>query len=138
MEVMLRTLIASLLLLILLFGSPAAIAEDEPKKPAAPPPKPLTDEQAADAVLKVVSAKDVKALKALALSNEPDPWLVADELCSRADMTRRKRSVRPHRGPMSTSSRHTSKPGACAPPTARSASSSLPPGRRFARGHRSR
>jgi CHAT domain-containing protein/tetratricopeptide (TPR) repeat protein len=80
---MLRTSVVPLLLLFLLL-SPAA-AEEEPKKPAAPPPKPLTTEQAAEAVLKAVKAKDDTTLKALAVKDKPDPWLVADLLCYRGE-----------------------------------------------------
>ena len=67
-----RTLAA---LLLLLLGSTAALA-DEKKAP----PKPFTDEQAADAVLAAVKAKDTDALKTLAEKDRPDPWLVADLL----------------------------------------------------------
>ena len=48
-------------------------------------PKPPTVEQAADAVLAAVRAKDDAALKALAAKDEPDPWLVADELLRRGE-----------------------------------------------------
>ncbi len=50
--------------------------------PAKPPPTP-TPEQAADAVLAAVAAKDDAGLKALAAKDDPDPWLVADELIRR-------------------------------------------------------
>jgi tetratricopeptide (TPR) repeat protein len=49
------------------------------------PPTPLTVEQAADAVLAAVKAKDDAALKAVAEKEKPDPWLVADELCFRGE-----------------------------------------------------
>ncbi len=39
---------------------------------------------AADKVLAAVQAKDAAALKGLAEKDDPDPWLVADELCARA------------------------------------------------------
>ena len=46
---------------------------------------PDTLEQAADRVLVAFKAKDEKALRALAEKDKPDPWLVADELCFRAE-----------------------------------------------------
>ncbi|MHC4549425.1 MAG: tetratricopeptide repeat protein [Planctomycetota bacterium] len=46
-------------------------------------PQPDTPEQAANKVLVAFKAKDEKALKALAEKDQPDPWLVADELCFR-------------------------------------------------------
>ncbi|MFO0931409.1 MAG: CHAT domain-containing protein [Planctomycetota bacterium] len=53
--------------------------------PSKPPPTPTpTAEQAADAVLAAIAAKDDSALKALASKDDPDPWLVADELIRRA------------------------------------------------------
>ena len=53
--------------------------------PAEQPPKPLTPEQVADAVLAAFEAKDEAALKALAEMDDPDPWLVADELLRRGE-----------------------------------------------------
>ncbi|MHC4549421.1 MAG: CHAT domain-containing protein [Planctomycetota bacterium] len=47
--------------------------------------KPDTPEQAADKVLAAFPAKDAKALKTLAEKDDPDPWLVADELCFRQE-----------------------------------------------------
>jgi len=47
--------------------------------------KPDTPEQAADKVLATFKAKDEKGLKALAAKDNPDPWLVADELCFRGE-----------------------------------------------------
>ena len=47
--------------------------------------KPDTPEQAADKVLAAFKAKDEAALKALAEKDQPDPWLVADELCYRGE-----------------------------------------------------
>jgi hypothetical protein len=76
-----RTSIAVLLSFFYLLG-PAA-AEGEKKEPRNAPPKPLTSKKVADAVVKAFYAKDRAGLKALAQKNEPDPWLVADELCSR-------------------------------------------------------
>ena len=58
---------------------------DEPAKKPAAKAKPLTTEQAADAVLNAVNANDEEALKALAEKDEPDPWLVADLLCYRGE-----------------------------------------------------
>ena len=49
-----------------------------------PAPKPLTVEQAADATLAAVKAKDDGALKARAAAVDPDPWLVADDLLYRS------------------------------------------------------
>ncbi|MHC5030633.1 MAG: tetratricopeptide repeat protein, partial [Planctomycetota bacterium] len=46
---------------------------------------PVTPEQAAEAVLAALRAKDQPALKALAERDAPDPWLVADELCAREE-----------------------------------------------------
>ena len=70
----------------LLAGTPSvARAADAPPPaaaPAKPPPTP-TPEQAADAVLAAVAAKDDAGLKALAAKDDPDPWLVADELIRR-------------------------------------------------------
>ena len=74
-----RPLHRSALVLLLLLGLTSATADEEPRKPA----RPLTPEQAADAVLEAVKAKDNDALKALAEKDEPDPWFVADVLCSR-------------------------------------------------------
>jgi len=51
--------------------------------PAAPAGKPLTPEQAADAAIAAVQAKGDAALQALAAKDDPDPWLVADELIRR-------------------------------------------------------
>jgi len=53
--------------------------------PAQDKPKPDTPEQAADKVLAAFKAEDRKALKALAEKDNPDPWLVADELCFRGE-----------------------------------------------------
>ncbi|MCC7137529.1 MAG: CHAT domain-containing protein [Planctomycetes bacterium] len=83
------------LALALLVGLAATVrAEDAPSSPpAAPPvpaapspskpPPPPTPEQAADAVLVAIAAKDDATLKALASKDAPDPWLVADELIRR-------------------------------------------------------
>ena len=53
----------------------AAVAQEETETP----------EQAADQVLAAVQASDTETLKALAERDEPDPWLVADELCFRGE-----------------------------------------------------
>ncbi|MCC7137430.1 MAG: tetratricopeptide repeat protein, partial [Planctomycetes bacterium] len=60
-------------------AAPPVPAAPSPSKPTPPP----TPEQAADAVLAAVTAKDDAALKALASTDDPDPWLVADELIRR-------------------------------------------------------
>ena len=60
--------------LMLLFAT-ALSAQDEGKSD--------TSEQAADRVLRAFNAKAEKALKALAGKDDPDPWLIADELCYR-------------------------------------------------------
>jgi tetratricopeptide (TPR) repeat protein len=46
---------------------------------------PDTPEQSADRALAAFSAGDAEVLKALAAKDDPDPWLVADELCSRGE-----------------------------------------------------
>ncbi|MCC7136963.1 MAG: CHAT domain-containing protein [Planctomycetes bacterium] len=87
-----RTIVATAILAAL---AATARAEDAPPVAPAPPPAPAapapakpapppTPEQAADAVLAAVVAKDDAALKALASKDDPDPWLVADELIRRA------------------------------------------------------
>jgi CHAT domain-containing protein/Tfp pilus assembly protein PilF len=53
-----------------LVAGPAIAAEDAP-------------EQAAAAVLEALRLGDSAALKGLAAKDDPDPWLVADELCAR-------------------------------------------------------
>jgi len=50
-----------------------------------PTPAPDTPERAADGVLAAWKAKDAEALRALASRDNPDPWLVADELCARGE-----------------------------------------------------
>ena len=58
---------------------------DEPPQ-AAPAVSPATPEKlAADAVLAAVAAKGEPALRALAAKDDPDPWLVADELLARGE-----------------------------------------------------
>jgi hypothetical protein len=47
------------------------------------PAKPDTPEQAADKVLAAIAVQDDAVLKALAEKDNPDPWLVTDELCAR-------------------------------------------------------
>ena len=75
-----RPIAAALLLGLVLVG--AAVADEEPQEQL---PKPLTPEQAADAVLDALQAPDEDAVKALAEKDDPDPWLVADELCYRGE-----------------------------------------------------
>ena len=85
-----------LVLLLLTLTGGLARADDPPKAPVAPPKSaapapaanpalPLTPEQAADAVVAAVKAKDDAALKALAGQDAPDPWLVADVLLTGRD-----------------------------------------------------
>ena len=50
-----------------------------------PGPEPPTVEQAAEAVLAARQAGSAPRLKRLAGEDEPDPWLVADELCRRGE-----------------------------------------------------
>ena len=67
-------------------GPAAPPAVGAPARPPAPPPKPApppTPEQAADAVLASVAARDDAAIRALAASDDFDPWIVADELIRR-------------------------------------------------------
>ena len=77
-----RWLLAPLLLLLLALP---ATAEDDKKEPKKAPPQPLTVEQATDAVLKAVEARDAPALTTLAEKDNPDLWLVTDELCFRGE-----------------------------------------------------
>lgn len=83
-----RNLVTSLVVLALLTARGALAQEappaPPPTAPAPAPSKPDTPEQAADKVLAAIAAKDSVALKALAASDAPDPWLVADELCARS------------------------------------------------------
>ena len=74
-----RRTLGALLCLLLLLG-PAA-AEEKPRQRA----KPLTPEQAADAVLEAVRAKTEKVLGRLAKEDNPDPWMVVEELCDRGE-----------------------------------------------------
>ena len=69
-------------MVVLVVGGPSSADEESAEKP-----KPLTPEQAADKVLEVLTAKDKKALKALAAAKRPDPWLVADLLGYRGEKT---------------------------------------------------
>ncbi len=68
--------------LLFLLGSATAEDEEQPKQG---PPKPLTTQQAADAVASAVTSQDGKELTTLALQDKPDPWLVADLLCYRGN-----------------------------------------------------
>ena len=68
--------ISTTLVLVLLVAS--ARNQDAPARPDTP-------EQAADKVLAALKAEDQKALKALAEEDDPDPWLVADELLVRGE-----------------------------------------------------
>src|SRR5512147_372919 len=77
-------------------------ADEEPKPPAGPPPaasRPKneppaaarppaaspTPEQAADAVLAAWKANDRAAVAGFGAKDDPDPWLVADELLARGE-----------------------------------------------------
>ncbi len=64
-----------------------AVRVGSAQEPAAPPAPaaPDTSQQAADKVLAAVAAKEDAALNALAAKDNPDPWLVADELCARGE-----------------------------------------------------
>ena len=85
----------SLVLVTLVCG--VARADEPPTPPAAPaapapspapvakPASPSTPEQAADAVLAAIQTKDDAALKSLAGREDPDPWLVADQLIRRGE-----------------------------------------------------
>ena len=66
--------------------APPVTAEKPAPAPAGKPTPPPTPEQAADAVLAAAKAKDGAALKALAAKDDPDPWLVADELIRRGEL----------------------------------------------------
>ncbi len=68
------------LLVAALLRAGAIRAEDAP---APAPPRDRTPEEAAGAVLEAFEARDADALTALARKEEPDPWLVADELLGR-------------------------------------------------------
>jgi tetratricopeptide (TPR) repeat protein len=48
--------------------------------------EPATPQQAAEAVAQAVATKDEAALQALAAKDDPDPWLVADELLGRGEV----------------------------------------------------
>jgi tetratricopeptide (TPR) repeat protein len=69
------------LLALGVLGRPAVA---DPPAPAAKPAAPSTPELAADTVLAAVKAMDDAALKSLATKDDPDPWLVADELIAHA------------------------------------------------------
>lgn len=69
-----------------LLATAVAHAEGEPAPPLAPPtPKPDTPPQAAERVVVAFAAKDVAVLKALASTDDPDPWLVVDALLFRTE-----------------------------------------------------
>ncbi len=68
------------LLVATLLLAGAIRAEDQP---APAPPRDPTPEEAAGAVLAAFEAKDAEAMTALARKDEPDPWIVADELIGR-------------------------------------------------------
>ncbi len=54
----------------------------EPTRAPVPPPPPMTEEEAIAAVLVAVGGRDADRLRELAGMDEPDPWIVADALCS--------------------------------------------------------
>ena len=67
---------------------PPAGGPQEPPGKAAPPPaplKPMTEDEAAAAVLSAWKAKDDPLLKVLAAKDDPDPWIVADNLCAKGE-----------------------------------------------------
>jgi CHAT domain-containing protein/tetratricopeptide (TPR) repeat protein len=90
-----RASVVAALLVSLAFGRGASGEDVAPARPpgiSSPAPTPTqprtpslqpTPEQAADAVLVAVNAKDEATLSALAAQNDPDPWLVAEELIRR-------------------------------------------------------
>ncbi len=73
----------TLAILILAAAVAPALAQDKPPAPA--PPKPMTEDEAVAAVLEAWKAKDEPRLKILAARDEPDPWIVADDLCARGE-----------------------------------------------------
>ena len=66
-------------------GEPAGMAPETPGAAPAPAPKLPTPEQAADVVITAVKSEDGAAMRALAAKDDPDPWLVADELIRRGE-----------------------------------------------------
>ena len=68
---------AIIALIFLLLAVPAFAEDDGPKQPDAPP----TSAEVAQVVLAAWKSKDGAALQALAASDTPDPWFVAEELC---------------------------------------------------------
>ncbi len=67
-----------------LSATAAVHARDEPAAPPAQPaPTPDTPAQAAEKVVVALAAQDAAGVKALAARDDPDPWLVADELLFR-------------------------------------------------------
>jgi tetratricopeptide (TPR) repeat protein len=70
-----RQVTAVLVLLLALASTHAQDQESDPDTPG----------QAAEKVLGAIGAKDDAALKSLGERDEPDPWLVADELCRRGE-----------------------------------------------------
>ena len=68
---------ATIILGLLLLAGPAPGEE--------PPVRPATPEQAAEAVLAARAAQDEVGLALLAAKDEPDPWLVADDLLRRGE-----------------------------------------------------
>ena len=68
---------------VLLLGI-AATASAAPR-PEDPAPETLSIEQVADAVIAAAKAKDATAFKALAESETPDPWRIADILCAKGE-----------------------------------------------------
>jgi len=61
------------------------VPAQSPAVESKPAEKPFTVEQVAEAVLAAQLAKDEAGLKTLALKDDPDPWLVADELVRRGE-----------------------------------------------------
>ena len=75
-------LLAAVLTVMIPVGQ--AQAQEARDKPTAPTPA-MTLAQAADQVLAVRPAEDGATLKALAEKDDPNPWLVADELLLRGE-----------------------------------------------------
>jgi len=67
---------------VVAFALLAFPAFGQERPPAPLPPKPMTEDEAVAAVLDAWKAKDEPRLKDLAAKDDPDPWIVADDLCA--------------------------------------------------------